>query len=260
MLPSRRPLFLVLIAVLVIAVAVLAIIGVAYYRDKQADAERDADIKTIVKLSAIPVGATPQAVFDKVRAFVTTNSIHEIDAEFRKLRGERGFAKALIARAEGKRAEPVHMECSTRSNVMGTALRKLGYTTRTVALFDADSPKSHSFLDVLNPVTGKWESQDPDYDFYWVDHDGKRVSVFEVAENPDAFKPCQGDVCGWELEAVHGAKAVRIRELLEILTVTDKERGYRIARYTSRAGADKAKQFCETHDKWCKDGLEAAPR
>ena len=62
------------------------------------------------------------------------------------------------------------MECSVRSNIMARLLEAMGYETRIVAIFNTKSARnlnSHSFLEVLNPETGQWETQDADYDIYW---------------------------------------------------------------------------------------------
>ena len=69
--------------------------------------------------------ATP----DAVRSFITANSIHKIDDEFRK--GE--HAAKLVAYAKGKSAEPAHMECATRSNLLQHVFNEMGYRTRKVA-------------------------------------------------------------------------------------------------------------------------------
>ena len=91
-------------------------------------------------------------------------------SEFWNLNRKRAFTTAILAHARGTRAEPVPMECASRSNVMGAVLHALGYETRRIALFDTDTEnlKGHTFLEVLNPLTGQWESQDPLYDIYWI--------------------------------------------------------------------------------------------
>jgi hypothetical protein len=55
---------------------------------------------------------------------------------------------------------------------MAAVLRKLGFKTRIVYLFDTDGKngdklRSHTFVNVLNPAMEEWESHDPDYNFYW---------------------------------------------------------------------------------------------
>jgi hypothetical protein len=71
---------------------------------------------------------------------------------------------------------------------MAAVLRKLGFKTRIVYLFDTDGKdgdklRSHTFVDVLNPAMEEWESHDPDYNFCWQSKiTSKRISVAEEAE------------------------------------------------------------------------------
>jgi hypothetical protein len=82
------------------------------------------------------------------------------------------ITEALISHATDQNSEPLQAECSIRSNLMAAVLRKLGFKTRIVYLFDTDGKdgdklRSHTFVDVLNPATEEWESHDPDYNLYW---------------------------------------------------------------------------------------------
>ena len=153
----------------ILAVGICVFVGLAYLlasgiADRRQAARVQAEIDQIVALVVLP--DKHQERFDAVRAFLNEHSIHKIDQEFRALREEKSFTTAILAHAAGKRAQPVPMECSTRSNLMGQMLRKLGYKTRTVAIFDSETNHSHTFLDVLNPDSGQWETQDPDYNIY----------------------------------------------------------------------------------------------
>jgi hypothetical protein len=48
---------------------------------------------------------------------------------------------------------------------MMALLARLEYESRRVDLYDEeDIGQQHTFLEVLNPKTGRWETQDPDYD------------------------------------------------------------------------------------------------
>jgi hypothetical protein len=55
-----------------------------------------------------------------------------------------------------------------------------------------------------------------------------------------------------------GARAAKIKALLDILTVTEKETGQRFAVYTSRAGLATAEEFCRSNAKRCAGGLKPA--
>jgi hypothetical protein len=239
--------------------------GASWLQERQ---QFEANLDTIVGLLAIPEHAKPREQFDAARRFVTDNSRHAVDAEFRKVQGDRNLiAGGVIAYAEDRRAEPIHLECSTRSNLLAAVLRKLGYRTRIVAIFDTDSDllRSHSFVDVLNPTSGKWETQDPDFDLYWRSKaSGERVSLAEAAEDVSDLEPCHGpNACGWDVESAEGKSASKLRALLDIVTTNDKERDLRSAHFTSRAElskiftvGDRRGRFCELMAKRCAGGLE----
>lgn len=73
----------------------------------------------------------------------------------------------------------------------------MGYETRTIALFRTKGRHaSHTFLDVLNPKTERWETQDPDYDLYWTSLSSKaRLSLAEAAQDLEDL-PCGRSSCG----------------------------------------------------------------
>ena len=57
--------------------------------------------------------------FDSVRIFINDHSQDKIDAVFRAMNGNAlAFADGLIAHARDPSVERVHMECSTRANLM----------------------------------------------------------------------------------------------------------------------------------------------
>ena len=124
------------------------------------------------------------------------------------------------------------MRCARQFNVSG--FRKLGYETRIIALFDTDGEglRSHTFLDVKNPGTGKWETQDPEFDLYWMSKSsGVRVSLADAAENLSDLEPChQPGACGWELDDAEGKSASGLRDLLDIVCVTNDANGNRFCR------------------------------
>ena len=116
------------------------------------------------------------------------------------------------------------MECSTRSNLMARLLEALGYKTRIVAIFNSRTNlKSHSFLEVMNPETKRWETQDPDYDIYWRSKESKdRLSLADSAEAVQDIEPCGRDSCGWEHVSREGIRADKLRGYLDIVSITDK--------------------------------------
>jgi hypothetical protein len=193
--------------------------------------------------------------FDSVRHFVHGHTRHAVDAEFEKLVGDKSAIAALVADyAEGKQSEPAHLECSTRSNLLVNLFRKLGYRARIVYVFDADRRNlaSHTFVDIYNPLTAKWESQDPDNDLYWRDiTSGERVSIFDSAEDLRAVEPCGPQGCGWELVTDEGHRVSDIRELIDIVSTIDKANNERLTRFTSRANLDREFSFKGRTGRFC---------
>ena len=161
------------------------------------------------------------------------------------------------------------MECSTRANLTGRILRRLGYETRTIALFRTKGRyASHSFLDVLNPDTKGWETLDADYDLYWKSvASGERVSLAEAAGDLDAIVPCGRERCGWDLRSHDGNTPRSLIQLLDILSVTSKENDVRYSVYTPRADLDRifalkgeSGTYCEVFAKRCRDGFRPIGR
>jgi hypothetical protein len=147
---------------------------------------------------------------------------------------------------------------------MGLVLQALGYETRVVAIFRSRSNlNSHSFLEVMNPETKQWETQDPDYDIFWRSKDtAERISVAEMAEAIDDIEPCGRGGCGWDHKSREGIRAAKLKPYLDIISITAKEKATRYALYTSRADLSRtyskgSKQgtFCEVEAKRCEMGF-----
>jgi len=155
---------------------------------------------------------------------------------------------------------------------MAAVLRKLGFKTRIVYLFDTDGKdgdklRSHTFVDVLNPATEEWESHDPDYNLYWRSKiTSKRISVAEEAEAVCSIEPCGEICCGWDLVSDEGRPASTLLGLIDIVSTVDKVENERISRFTSRANPDKTftfyartGPFCEAMKSLCVRIAPAAP-
>jgi hypothetical protein len=256
----------------IIAALVGVVLLTKFFVDKRDLSRFDANLEKIVALVNIPDDADPSTKFDMVRRFIHRHSVHKVDAEFQTMRGDRNLrAEQMIAYATGRRSEPVHLECSTRSGLTVSILRKLGYRARIVYVFDTDRPEgkpiqTHTFVDVLNPATGQWESQDPNYDFFWRSvADGSRVTLFNMIENPSKFEPCSTRRCGWNLTSDEGQSAANIKELLDIISIIDKANAQRVTRVTSRANLakvftfyDERGTFCQIWPKLCANVQSAA--
>jgi hypothetical protein len=209
----------------------------------------DDDIRQIVELMG------PNPTPDAARAFIKKNSIHKTDEGFK--RG--GYAKKLIAFAKGEATEPPHMECATRTNLLNHVLKEMGYRTRKISIFDTETNlRSHTFLDVWNDDSQRWQTHDPDRDIWWRDRTGQSVSLVDYAERLEEIEPCSPEGCGWK-------QAEKLRSKIDIISVTDQQRGKRYVVYTSRANlmaiytkGNRRGVFCEVEPKRCADGFTAA--
>jgi hypothetical protein len=230
------------VLVLGAAVVILVLSGWAGHLliQRRGEQRLDANLETIQALLALPDQSQPDAQFDRVRQFIHRNSRHGAGAEFRSVLGDKNLvAERMIAHATGwQNSEPVELLCGARSNMMSAVLNKLGFETRIIALFDTDDDglRSHTFLEVKNPETGRWETQDPDFDLYWVSkNSGSRISLADAAENLSDLEPChKPGACGWELDSDEGKSAARLRDYLDIISIDKK-----LCRATTRAKLDR---------------------
>jgi hypothetical protein len=254
------------LAILVFAATALYL-AVSAALDWRYEQKMDGRIDEIIALMKNPSPSDFHQTVDAVRIFINDHSEDKIDAIFRIMNGDpASFADGLIAHARDRSTERVHMECSTRANLMGRVLRRMGYETRTIAIFKTKGRySSHTFLDVLNPETKRWETQDPDYDIYWTSLPSKaRVSLAEEAENLEALEPCGRSACSWDHVSRDGNAAKSLIDKLDILSVTSKERDVRYSVYTTRAKlkhgftiGGKTGTYCEVMAKRCRDGFQS---
>jgi hypothetical protein len=180
---------------LALVVFFLATVAACVARDRN-------DHDTVVELSQhITRSKNPVADFDNVRAFIQAHSVHREDYEFDSIRKEGRFAQEVLRHVVGQRSDPVPMICGARSWLMHDLLEEMGYDAMVVHIFDAQTPRSHTFVNVLNPETGKWETQDPDFNMYWIEvKTGARIAVTDYApDNLDQAKPCSVLGCGWKV-------------------------------------------------------------
>lgn len=252
---------------LLLGIAGTALIGgaiwlaVDWLQEQRATARADAHVQEI--LSMLNLAAMPDfhQRLDKVRTFINDHSVHKVDKAFWVNHGNRDiFLAGLLAHAQGTAAERIHMECSTRTTAMGDILKALGYDTRVIAIFNSRSNlQSHSFLEIMNPKTKRWETQDADYDIYWRSKSsGERISLADSAQFVDDIEPCGRSDCGWS----YARRAEKLIHYLDIINITAKEKALRFAMYTSRADLNrvyskgqKRGTFCEVEAKRCKHGF-----
>ncbi len=250
--------------------AIAVILGTAWFAidaidERQKAKLADAYVQEIISRLGLVTTQDFHQRLDTVRTFINDNSVHKIDAEFWANHGNpASFAAGVLAHAKGDAHKPIHMECSTRTNLMRRIFEALGYQTRVVAIFNSRTNlHSHTFLEVMNPETKRWETQDADYDIYWRDESsGLRISLADEAESIDGIEPCGRNDCGWGHASWEGIRVEKLKPYLEIISLTDKGRDLRYALYTSRADLDrtyrkerKRGSFCEVEAKRCKQGF-----
>jgi hypothetical protein len=220
----------------------------------------------IVALAGIERAMPIDEQVDRLRTFVTRNSVHRIDDEFYSYWHDLPqVIHRMMAFANGA-GPPPHLECSSRTELMEAVLAHLGHDTRGVAIFeDAAGFPSHTFLEVFDRTNGRWHVQDPDYDLYWVlAATGQRASIFDLVALPFTdVMPCNGSGCGWGLESWEGNDAARLRTYLGLASVVDREKGERpllvnTTRFDLAApqvvdGA--ARTFCEFAGKNCRQDI-----
>ena len=224
-----------------------------------------ANVQAII--TVLDLGATRDfhQQLDKVRTFINDHSQHKIDTAFWDLvEHPDAFAERLIAHFHDASVEPVHMECSTPSKLMASILSGAGLETRLVSIYDTNSDlRSHTFLEVINPETKEWETQDPDYDIYWVTKgSNQRVSVVETATDIDAVEPCGRIACGWNIRSRERKKTEKLRSYFDIISIKGISRPGNYALYTARADITKVFSigkkrgtFCQIETDRCNDGF-----
>jgi hypothetical protein len=139
----------------------------------------------------------------------------------------------------------------------------MGLATRRVDVYDAANLRSHTFLEVLNPDTGAWETQDPDYDIYWRRAGSpERVSIAEAAGDLDNVVPCGRTGCRWSISSREGTRAELLRDYLDFIVVRERASSRRFTVHTARADPAKVYEhrsrtgtFCDVLAKNCRDGL-----
>jgi hypothetical protein len=206
----------------------------------------------------------PSATFDEVRTYVNAHSRHLMDAEFASYADDPlAIAEEFLKTVSQKRSDPVHLECSRRTFVMRKILETLGYETREIDLYDnEDLGRQHTFLEVRNPVTRTWETQDPDYDLYWRDRTTTlRTALTLNASDLSEIEPCGRSECGWHIVAREGQRAMEIKALLDYMVVIGSDaRRYtvyspRVELQATHTYREKFGNFCDVLGKNCRDGF-----
>ena len=225
-------------------------------------------IKQILELADIKNINGFERQTDALRLFVNANSIHKIDEEFDRLEGNRtAIDAAVIAHASRQTTEAPHLECSTRTSLLNRLLVAAGYHTRQVIIQSVnENLRSHTFLEVMNPVTHRWEVQDPDYSIYWRHKKTlERVAFTDVVSDLDAHEPCGPEGCGWDIKGREGHDRNRIREKSDIVTFIDRAGKQRYSLYAPGVDPEmlfekdgRKATYCALVAKNCRDGFYSA--
>jgi hypothetical protein len=144
--------------------------------------------------------ASPTARIDFVRTYVYSHSVHKIDAEHDDYAFDTPRVLAMLVAHQQDGAALPHLSCGPRAFAMREILEGLGISSRLVSVFsdDFDDFPSHTFLDVLNTETGRWEVQDPDRNVYYMDDSGQRVGTLRlVLGDLSTVTPHSADASGW---------------------------------------------------------------
>lgn len=201
------------------------------------------------------------AQMDILRSFVNTHSEHKIDAAFKSYwRDPDEMAKRMLAIAKGESDKNLHMECSTRSSMMGAFTKELGYRTRSVMVYglgqDGSALISHTFLEVQNPKTQKWQVQDPDLDLtYKIKGQAERASIEDLVKADfENIIPCNSaGQCGWNIKSREGFPATKVQKYLGLASINDYQLDRRpLLVNTKRYDLDSAVSYQGTEAPYCK--------
>lgn len=144
------------------------------------------------------------SLIDAAREWCRGNSIHAMDQWWTDHANDYSYVlEHMYKTAVGDpTAETVELLCGNMVNVLAAVLGNLGITSRGIWLYrnNNDFHTGHTYLEVFNDATQKWEIQDADYNVYYVDlRTGQRASVADMMAAPDAdcFIPCNAQATGW---------------------------------------------------------------
>lgn len=115
---------------------------------------------------------SPTGELDYVRQFIHANSIHQIDLEHDEYAYNTPRVLSMMFAYYVSQGSPPHLACDTRAYAMEAIIDALGYDQRVIMFFSDEVENftaGHAVLEVLNPDSGRWEVQDPDYNVYYVD-------------------------------------------------------------------------------------------
>lgn len=194
---------------------------------------------------------------DLVRVFINENTTHVSNLPSRPLTQT---LQDMIYYIRSETDDRPLLDNAARRGVMKAMLKSLGYQTRTARLYNPETMNSHAMIEVLDPKTGSWHAQDPDYDVYWINtKSGKRVSIGDVLQSPDTHEPCGRNLCGWDHHNLQGMNTLALKPYLQVLVL--KEADEEMTYYRPEINPDavhkvggRTGQFCDIITNACDAG------
>lgn len=251
-------------------VLLLASIPLGFSKAKELQKDRlyKEQIKELIKLSNVEKLTAFQERTDSLRTFIATNSSHNMDEEFYSIwRDQTAIANVVLAYIKGERKDLPHLECSTRTGLVASLYRELGYRTRGIVVFNtSDQLASHTLLEVQNPETKNWELQDTDYNIFWRHKEsGKRASIIDLMKDPQMHEPCNNSKpCGWDDGEAGHKNAENLLNYLGIASIIDKQINRRLSVYAKDTDPENiyntaqngTGSFCDVWKKNCRQGFQ----
>ena len=174
--------------------------------------------------------ATGLSLVDAAREFLRENTTHAQGAWWAAHGNDYGYISEQVYKTAvgDTSAETVELLCGNMVNLFSGVCGALGLQSRSIWAY-SDSQgffQGHTFLEVYNPSTDKWEIQDADYNVYYLDiRSGERVGVKDMmlASDIDHFIPQNATATGW---TDTGAEGLRLANLFSAQMVTPEHKLY----------------------------------
>ena len=139
---------------------------------------------------------------DFVRNWVYENSIHKIDAQHEEYAFDTSKVISMLWNTHTSKQDYAHLSCGPRALAMKLILDNLDINSRVIMIFTDNNPQvnSHTFLEVLNIDTERWELHDPDFNIYYIDtENGDRIATSRLIWGDlDTVAPISINKEGWK--------------------------------------------------------------
>jgi len=139
----------------------------------------------------------------KIMVFVNSNSEHLIDQEHAKYAFDPvEVLERMSDYSSGKSKQKPHLSCGPRADAMKSLLDAACIVSRRVHVYSNTEGgiSSHTFLEVMNPDSNRWECWDPDFNVFFLDPEGAKVGIAELIQGDcEKITPCSPDgIQGWD--------------------------------------------------------------